>query len=415
MKRLEYLGIAGVTVVIIWLLQGVLALQPGTASEPALQPEIRGVWLTNVDSQVFFSPENLQETVENLSEANFNTVYPAVWSWGYTLYPSAVGKRATGYAQGLYPDLEDEGRNEALERSQADRDVLQEVIELSHPRHLDVIPWFEFGFMAPANVPLVQRHPDWLTQQQGELPEARLYQEGRHTRVWLNPFHPQVQGFILELIEEIVSNYPVDGLQLDDHFGLPVEFGYDPYTVALYQQEHGGQSPPSDPRAEEWMRWRADKITEFMDQVFRILKVHRPRSVLSVAPNSADFAYRHYLQDWSRWRQMGYVEELIVQAYRDSIPSFQQVLTESAVQAARTHIPTGVGILSGLKHRLVPMDLIGQQVEAARTMQFAGVSFFFYDTLWNGDEERHRQIRRLFTTPQPRPPLAQARRNQPLG
>jgi len=28
---------------------------------------------------------------------------------------------------------------------------------------MGVIPWFEFGFMAPADSDLAKRHPDWLT------------------------------------------------------------------------------------------------------------------------------------------------------------------------------------------------------------------------------------------------------------
>ena len=55
-----------------------------------LDNEVRGVWLTNVDSDVLFSRDNTTEAIANLAELNFNTLYPTVWNWGYTLYPSAV-------------------------------------------------------------------------------------------------------------------------------------------------------------------------------------------------------------------------------------------------------------------------------------------------------------------------------------
>ena len=378
---------------------------PGQANN--YSPELRGVWLTNVDSQVLFSTEALEGSLNQLADSHFNTVYPAVWSWGYTLYPSQVGLRETGYKQGLYPDLEDEGRNDALETAQGDRDMLLEMVDLAHDRDLSVIPWFEFGFMAPATSPLAQRHPNWLTQKRGSLPDASLYQEGRHTRVWLNPFHPEVQQFILDIIAELMDNYPVDGLQLDDHFSLPVAFGYDPYTISLYQQEHAGQSPPSNPYNAEWMRWRADKITQFLDHVFRVMKARRPDAVLSVSPNPARFAYNNYLQDWPRWRQIGYVEELIVQVYRNNISSFRNTLQSREIQQARQHIPTAVGILTGLKNDPVPMSLIQQQAQTARDMGFAGMSFFFYDTLWTAAGEatsdRIAAVQQLFATPRVRP------------
>jgi hypothetical protein len=76
-----------------------------------------------------------------------------------------------------------------------------------------------------------------------------------------------VQQFILDLIIEIVDNYDIDGIQFDDHFGLPVEFGYEPLTVSMYQEQI--KSPPSDDARETfWVRWRADKINDFVGQSF---------------------------------------------------------------------------------------------------------------------------------------------------
>ncbi len=71
------------------------------------------------------------------------------------------------------------------------------------------------------------------------------------------------------------------------------------------------------------------------------------------------------------------------------------------IQDARRHIPTGVGILSGLKDRPVTMELIQQQVQIAREMGFAGLSFCFYDTLWQGasgetEADRVSQVQQLF-------------------
>ncbi|NER79905.1 MAG: family 10 glycosylhydrolase [Leptolyngbya sp. SIO1D8] len=401
------MGLTVLTAVLVWTWQGLVWLAPGNTSNPT-SAELRGVWLTNVDSQVLFSTEALENSLQRLADTHFNTVYPAVWSWGYTLYPSLVGQRVIGYKQGLYPDLEAEGRNEVLEATQVDRDVLLEIVTLAHERGLSVIPWFEFGFMAPANSPLAQRHPDWLTNKRGQLPDSRLEQEGRHTRVWLNPFHPEVQQFILDLIAELMDTYPVDGLQLDDHFSLPVGFGYDPYTVSLYRQEHAGRFPPANVHDPKWMRWRAEKLTQFLGSVFQVIKARRPNAVLSVSPNPAQFAYNRFLQDWPRWREIGYIEELIVQVYRDSVSGFRHTLQDVEIQRASQHIPTAVGILSGLKDRPVPMSLIQRQVQVAREMGIAGVSFFFYDTLWTLAEgeargDRISAIQQLFAIPQERP------------
>lgn len=366
--------------------EAVLA-QSAAASTPT---ELRGVWLTNIDSSVMFSRRNLRNGMRRLARLHFNTVYPTVWNWGYTLYPSQVAERVIGRAQ--LPD-----------RSLRRRDVLEEAIENGHEMGLAVVPWFEFGLMAPADSELVLRHPDWVTQRRDG---TQVVMEGIYPRVWLNPFHPEVQEFILSLINEIVTRYDVDGLQLDDHFGLPAELGYDPYTVNLYRQQHNGRTPPSNSQDPEWMRWRANQITQLMGRTFDTIKRAKPNALVALSPNSQDFSYRHYLQDWSTWERSGYVEELILQVYRDNLSSFTQELNHPSVQQARSHIPVAVGVLAGLRNRLTDPNLIQQQVQATRDRQYAGVSFFFYETL-NG---RDNMLQQLFTTPAQRPLVASIQR-----
>ncbi|MEO1147521.1 MAG: glycoside hydrolase family 10 protein [Cyanobacteria bacterium J06638_22] len=375
----------GLFLVGVWMV-GLMALPWGAigpAPAAASPTELRGVWLTNIDSPVLFSRRNLHNALERLDRLHFNTVYPTVWNWGYTLYPSEVAEPVVGRSQ--LPDSGFRGR-----------DALAETIEEGHELGIAVIPWFEFGLMAPADSALVQRHPDWVTRRRNG---SEIVMEGRFPRVWLNPAHPEVQDFILALIREIVTRYDVDGLQLDDHFGMPVELGYDPYTVTLYRQTHQGQSPPSNPRDPEWMRWRADHVSRLMERVFETVKQAKPRAIVSLSPNARNFSYNNFLQDWSTWERAGYVEELIVQVYRNNLDSFQRELNQPDLQAAREHIPVSIGILAGLRQQLNDERLIQQKVEVVRDRQFAGVSFFFYETLDRRDE----LLETLFPEPATRP------------
>ena len=381
-----------------------IAVPQSPDSIPPPSTELRGVWLTNIDSQVLFSREALESAIDTLAALNFNTVYPTVWNWGYTLYPSKTAEREIGAKQGLYPDLEGTGRNEALEAAQADYDMLKELIELAHPQGMSVIPWFEFGFMAPADSGLARRHPDWLTQKRDG---SYIVPEGSHLRVWMNPFHPEVQRFMLYLINDLMANYDVDGFQVDDHLGLPTEFGYDPVTVSLYQQEHDGQSPPNNPRDPEWMRWRADKITEFMGQVFQVVKGRKPNAIMSISPNPHPFAYQHFLQNWVDWRQRGYAEEIIIQLYRSDLSRFIWEMNQPTARRARSHVPTGIGILTGLRNLPVPIGRIQEQIKSVRDRSYAGVSFFFYESLWNfnseSPEERAAGLQAVFPNSARRP------------
>ena len=351
-----------------------------------------GVWLTNIDSEVMFEAKRLRKGITALSKLNFNTIYPTVWNWGYTLYPSSVAQKVTGYSLDPAPRLQG-------------RDPLHEITQHAKKLGMVVIPWFEFGFMAPADSELAKRHPEWLVQR---LDGTTVWLEGNvHQRVWLNPLHPEVQQFITNLILEIISRDGVAGIQLDDHFGYPSEFGYDPLTEKLYRQEHRGQLPPANHQEREWIQWRADKITAYMQQLRHAIREKQPQAIVSLSPNPQQFSLEAFLLDWFRWQQLGLIDELVVQLYRDNHKAFLRELAQPELQATKNRIPVGVGILTGVKSKLVPMKRIQQQVQATRDRDFAGVSFFFYESLWQmspeSPQERQKAFKSLFPNPEKRP------------
>ena len=315
------------------------------------------------------------------------------------LFDTSVAARYLGRARRLWP-----GDNPAFEQAQGDRDMLQELIELAHAEGMAVIPWFEFGFMAPGDYALHAEHPEWFTQRRDG---SQAIPMGNEVFTWMNPFHPQTRQLLLQLMAEVLENYEVEGIQVDDHLGLPVDMGYDPYTVALYQQEHGGASPPADETDADWMRWRADKISEFMRDVRRVIDRRQPGALLSVSPNPYPFSYAKYLQDWPTWEAAGLLDEVIVQIYRGDLERFVWELNKPATAAARRRTPTSIGLLSGLKNRPTDVDLLTEQLAAVRDRGYAGVSYFFYQSLWApGNEtmaERDQQFRSSFSQAATRP------------
>jgi uncharacterized lipoprotein YddW (UPF0748 family) len=352
----------------------------------AIKQEIRGVWLTNVGSGVLFTPWGINRALNQLSALKFNTVYPVAWNRGYTFYSSNIAEREIGLDSQPF-----------LKFMRLGGDVLATITQLSTQKNLRVIPWFEYGFMLPPNSTLAKYHPDWLTvgRSGDKLIEEIPLDLGRknskqqfftqpHVKkeIWLNPLHPKVQEFIKALIVEVITNYDVDGIQLDDHFGVPVKFGYDSFTIQLYQQEHKGKKPPSDPFNSEWMRWRADKITHFMQEIVKAVKAVKPNAKISLSPNSQAFAYKYYLQDWETWVNRGLVDELVLQVYRNDINSFQAELKQPAVQNARQKIPVAVGIFTGTWRTPIDIKQIKEQVESVHERNFDGVSFFYWESLW---------------------------------
>lgn len=383
-------------------------------SSSAERKEIRGVWLTNVGSDVLFDRARLENALTELKNFNFNTIYPVIWNGGYTLYPSQVMKNEVGIA--VAPGA----------RGLENRDLLDELVREGRARGLTVIPWFEFGFMAPRDSALAKNHPDWGTKKyDGSVVDSNASNQFGKEIVWLNPFRPEVQQLILDLVTEIVSRYEVDGIQFDDHFGLPIDFGYDEYTIDLYRRENNGKSPPApkadgshtrDPDWQRWQQWRIDKITEFLEKISRKVKEIRPKAILSMSPLEYPYARDKALVDWRNWAKNKLVDEIVIQMYFQDRAFDDRVRLDNPyhpeLSESREKIAIGICATQCDPPRPAPSILeVKRQVEKTRDMNYAGVAFFFYETLWNRPsgsesiEERKKVFQELFPSPTQRPAL----------
>jgi uncharacterized lipoprotein YddW (UPF0748 family) len=320
----------------------------------------RGVWLTYTDSSVLTSQADLKTAIQRLADLGLNTLYPCIWQRGHTLYPSAVAAEVTGSA--VLPHSPFQGR-----------DLLAELLPLAQANGLRVIPWLEYGLMVPPNAAIAQQHPTWLTQTaSGE----RLH----NGMVWLNPTHPDVISFFVNLVSELVQRYEPDGIQWDDHFGFPVELGYDDWTTAQYRQATG-DNPPVQATDRDWMLWRSQRLTELLQQICQAVHTHQPQCWVSLSPNPYSFSFNRYLADWPQWIEAGLIDELVVQLYRDQISSLIAELNKPELLAARSRIPVSIGLLAGIRTKPVPLSRLQEQVAAVQQQGFIGVSFFFYETL----------------------------------
>ncbi len=336
--------------------------------------ELRGIWLTNRGASLMFYGTRLDEVVANLARHRLNTLYPAVWNRGKSLHPSTVLRKASG------------DRTWRLPLDSFAPDVLAGVVEQAQRQHLRVLPWFEYGLMVPPGSAIARAHPDWLTAtREGAtaVPMGADLVNPKGPRVsYLNPAHPAVRRFLTGLIGEVVRRYPVDGIQLDDHFALPVVLGYDAYTRELYRTEQG-QLPPDDALDPTWMAWRAGKLTELMGEIAAAVRSVRPGAVLSLSPNPLEFAYRTSLQDWGTWVDRGLVDEVVVQLYRSSLKALAADLGSGSLQGMRGKVPVSVGLYTGPFLKVKGLDRLKEEVAMVQEAGFAGVSFFSWETtLW---------------------------------
>ncbi len=349
-----------------------------------------GVWLTNSPSPLYYEARRIDQAVAELAQAGFNTLYPNVWSRGTTFHRSRFAP--------MEP---------ALASSNPSLDPICRLTAAAHRRGLQVIPWFEYGLMEPADAAVVRQHPEWVLQR---LDGSSVMEMHGKPMVWLNPAHPGVRARFLGLISEVMQRCRVDGLQLDDHFAWPVQLGYDPYTRELYRSETG-REPPDDHTERGWMRWRRHKLTDLLRQLRASLQPAAStasgagRRVISLSPGPFRHAYNTWLQDWEIWALGELIDDLVVQNYAYSVTGFERDLNQPALLKARQWgLPVEIGILAGFGGRTPDLATLGTKTRLSLERGH-GVIFFYWEGLWGmhagpeGPERRRLGFRELLRGP----------------
>jgi uncharacterized lipoprotein YddW (UPF0748 family) len=340
--------------------------------------EVRGVWITNVDSDVLFSKEAIAEAMDYLADRGFNIVFPVVWNKGLTLYPSQV--MADYFGEEFRIDT----------AFAAGRDPLQELIVEARRNGMEVMPWFEFGFSSSyqdSGGYILQRYPHWAAKDvNGDLLAKNGFE-------WMNGLHPEVQDFMLALIREVMVNYDIDGIQGDDRLpAMPAEGGYSDYTRTLYQRETG-RDVPDDPREPRFLQWKADKLTAFGGRLHTMVKNYDPDLMVSLSPSIYPWSLTEYLQDWPAWMRRGQVDLLHPQNYRYEIERYISTADTMVWYAGLTtdtdgnrYIPAHdiivtPGILIKAGPRYNGPDYVMKAVEHNRKLGLPGEVYFFYEGL----------------------------------
>ena len=327
---------------------------------------IKGVWITNVGSDILKSKVNIIEGIGLCKKNGINNVYVVVWNNGVTMYPSKVVEKYIGIKQSpVY----------------GNRDPIKEIIEIGHKAGIKVHAWFEFGFSyayKDTNGIWLKKYPQWASKnnQGGLLQKNGFY--------WWSGINPEVQLFMKQLVAEVVKNYDVDGVQGDDRLpAMPSEGGYDDFTAHLYAKEHNGIAPPQNPKETKWLEWKADKLSVFGKELYQTVKHIKPNCIVSWAPSLYPWSKEQYLQDWPKWLSGGYADYVVPQLYRYKINDYERVvkeLEESVPANKKNKVFPGVLISLGDGYQ-APKTLTDSMISINRKYGFNGEVFFYFETL----------------------------------
>ena len=154
-------------------------------------------------------------------------------------------------------------------------DPLEFIIEECHKRGMELHAWinpYRISYSAtqgaasltPADY--IHTHPEWVL----------VYSDMIRT---LNPGIPEVRERIADVVEDIISNYDVDGIIMDDYFYADSNVGI-PTSDAMDQEQYDKYNPENLSRAD----WRRDNSNKMVKTVYnRILSV-KPHVLFGISP-----------------------------------------------------------------------------------------------------------------------------------
>jgi uncharacterized lipoprotein YddW (UPF0748 family) len=335
----------------------------------AAPAEVRGTWITTTANDAISSPEKTAQTMRRLREIGLNTVYVECWKNGFTEYPSATMQKLIGVPMRV-------NGKDAIQR-----DLLSEAVIEAHRNQLLCVAWLEYGFMAAFRdsqheFRAFARERGWLSLSADGAEVGKI-----NPFVWLNPFHPDVQQFLIDISLEAVTQYDVDGIQLDDRIALPVDMGYDPFTRALYKTETG-RDVPDDHQDPHWMQWRADKISAYSLRYVTALREAKPELIISVSPAPYPWSFENYLCDWMKWTKWCYCggkrwDEYVPQCYRMTGDATVQSIREQIEQIGDAKIDLVAGIRVVGDGPDMPWEGLVQSIEYTREQQIGGHVLWF--------------------------------------
>ena len=360
----KHLAFAGLMLAsTLWL----TGCQPGLRGGAGLSPgkPIRAIWVTRWD---YKDPRDVKRVMQNCRQAGFNTVLFQVRGNGTVLYPSR-----------LEPWAEDLGsRHPGFDPlALACREAHRQGMALH--AWVNVVPGWRGKEPPTDRRQLYWTRPDWFWHDAAGRREPLGWYNN------LNPCYPEVRRYITDVLAEIVSKYPIDGLHMD-YVRFPndvakTDYPRDARTLSMFRGATG-KTPETDPGA--WNEWRTEQITQLVRSIRGMVRQIRPTVMLSAAVGAhPDEARRKHFQDCRRWISEGLVDAVFPMNYATSMDEFSK---RTAVWTAmRPNVPVIMGIMVDKRDS----QAVVAQVDHARRTRTHFAAFAYNSLFERLDKQGH--------------------------
>lgn len=345
----------------------------------------QAVWFSYIDLADMLTNQTesgfknrVRKAFENVKEMGCNTVYVHVRPFGDAFYDSAVYP-VTRFYNGKIGD-------------DPNFDALEIMIGEAHSLGLSVHAWIN---------PLRCEKPEYFEQMSSDYKLKEWYSSeeyfGRYllqvensTQLWLNPAYEEVRSLICDGVSEIVRNYKVDGIHIDDYFYPTTDESFDRQAFSQAEYEYSSVSD-----------FRLENTNLLVSQIYKTVKEENPEVLFGISPQgNISNNYQQLYADVKKWcSEEGYCDYIVPQIYygfENEYQPFEQVAEEWSDM-----ITGDVQLVFGLAYYKVNevgeysdnVGTVSRQLEFSRTLDnYGGVALYNYKNMFetknaNSDKE----------------------------
>ncbi len=199
---------------------------------------------------------------------------------------------------------------------------------------------------------------------------------------WLSPAYPAVRELICNGIAELVTNYDIDAIHIDDYFY--------PTTSSSFDYAAFKASGASDLSA-----WRKGVISKLVREMYSTVKACNDSVLFGISPaGNISNNINHYYADVITWcSQKGYMDYIVPQiyySYEDKLP-FDDTVLEWLRITTEDSIDLVCGIAAykvGLNDSWISGSILKQMTDDINSIdRYSGCAYYRYGSIFYADSD----------------------------
>ena len=334
--------------------------------------EVRAIFISYIElnkyiknKDVEVSKENINKMINNIKELGFNTAIVQIRSFSDAIYKSEIfpWSSTVSSSEGTFPGY----------------DVLAYFIEVCKLKNILIIGWINPYRVRSSESSISNLNPaykyigtDYLFEDEG---------------IYYNPSKQEVEDLIVTGVEEVISNYKLDGILFDDYFYPNKDMDYLDYLSYLEQNDYI-----------TFDEYHLMIINKMIKRVHEICK--RNNVLFGISPDgNIDNNYNKVFADVKTWLSSdGYVDFIMPQVYYgffNESKRFKSVIDEwnnlikNDIDLYIALAFYKVGVIDnyargGSNEWINNNDTIMREIILSRNLKYyKGFSLFRYDYLFN--------------------------------